>query len=106
MEKIPALASAHWPTTGGCDVWLCQDSVCCTHYTLFAQQADRGEVYSGYAGFANMIKVSDAAEVKGREIIPSAGPAGTEGELMPFDGYYFDKARGLVPEYDNKWNKM
>jgi hypothetical protein len=23
---------------------------------------------------------------------------------MAFDGYYADKARGLIPEYDNKWN--
>lgn len=61
-------------------------------------------VYGGEDGVAGLIDVSRAAEAAGGDIIPAAGPTGTEGVLMPFDGYYVDPARGAIPEYDNQWN--
>ena len=56
-------------------------------------------VYGGPEGVQGLIDL-------GREggIIPAAGPAGTEGVLMPFDGYYADPELGAIPEYDNRWN--
>lgn len=62
-------------------------------------------VYGGAEGVDGLIGVSRAAEAAGGEIIPAAGPAGTEGVLMPLDGYYSDPSRGLIPAYDNQWNQ-
>ncbi len=62
-------------------------------------------VYGGDEGVEGLISVSRAAEAKGGEIIPAAGPVGAEGVLMPIGGYYFDPSRGAIPEYDNKWNQ-
>ena len=62
-------------------------------------------VYGGPEGVAGLISVSRAAESKGGEIIPAAGPVGAEGVLMPIGGYYHDPKRGAIPEYDNKWNQ-
>ena len=62
-------------------------------------------VYGGAEGVEGLIAVSRAAEAKGGEIIPAAGPEGAEGVLMPIGGYYYEPARGAVPEYDNKWNQ-
>ena len=62
-------------------------------------------VYGGAEGVAGLIAVSRAAEAKGDEIIPAAGPEGAEGVLMPIGGYYHDPGRGAIPEYDNKWNQ-
>jgi uncharacterized protein len=64
-----------------------------------------GEVYGGDAGVANLIKVAQDAKAKGGEIIPAAGPEGSTGVLMPIGGYYYEKSRGAIPEYDNKWNQ-
>ncbi len=61
-------------------------------------------VYGGKDGVAGLIGVSQAAEAKGGEIIPAAGPEGAEGVLMPIGGYYYEADRGAIPEYDNKWN--
>jgi uncharacterized protein len=61
-------------------------------------------VYGGEAGVSGLIEVSRAAEAAGGQIIPAAGDVGAEGVLMPLGGYYFDRARGAVPEYDNQWN--
>ena len=62
-------------------------------------------VYGGAEGVEGLIAMSRAAEAKGGEIIPAAGPEGAEGVLMPIGGYYYEPARGAVPEYDNKWNQ-
>ncbi len=61
-------------------------------------------VYGGEAGVSGLIAVSNAAEAKGGEIIPAAGPEGAEGVLMPIGGYYYEADRGAIPEYDDKWN--
>jgi uncharacterized protein len=61
-------------------------------------------VYGGEAGVSGLIEVSRAAEAAGGQIIPAAGDVGAEGVLMPLGGYYFEPARGAVPEYDNQWN--
>ncbi|OIQ34004.1 MAG: alpha/beta hydrolase [Roseobacter sp. MedPE-SWchi] len=61
-------------------------------------------VYGGEEGVASLIQVSHAAEAKGGEVIPAAGPEGAEGVLMPIGGYYFEADRGAIPEYDDKWN--
>ncbi len=61
-------------------------------------------VYGGEEGVRGLIEVSRAAEQAGGQIIPAAGPTGTEGVLMPFDGYYVDPERGAIPAYDNQWN--
>ncbi|WP_126976155.1 alpha/beta hydrolase [Frigidibacter oleivorans] len=60
--------------------------------------------YGGAAGVAELIEVSRQAEAAGGEVIPAAGPEGAEGVLMPIGGYYYDPARGAIPEYDNQWN--
>lgn len=62
------------------------------------------EVYGGKDGVAGLIEVSHAAEIKGDDVIPAAGPEGAEGVLMPIGGYYYETDRGAIPEYDNKWN--
>lgn len=63
-------------------------------------------VYGGEEGIDNLIQVSRSAErAETEQIIPAAGPEGAEGVLMPIGGYYFDKNRGAIPEYDNKWNQ-
>lgn len=62
-------------------------------------------VYGGAEGVKHLIEVSRAAESKGGEIIPAAGPEGAEGVLMPIGGYYYDPGRGAIPEYDNRWNQ-
>ena len=62
-------------------------------------------VYGGNEGVSGLIAISQAAEAKGGEIIPAAGPVGAEGVLMPIGGYYHDPNRGAIPEYDNKWNQ-
>ena len=62
-------------------------------------------VYGGAHGVEELIQVSRNAEAAGGQIIPAAGPTGTEGVLMPFDGYYVDPARGAITEYDNQWNQ-
>ncbi|MEM8801451.1 MAG: alpha/beta fold hydrolase [Pseudomonadota bacterium] len=61
-------------------------------------------VYGGSEGVAGLIDLSRAAEAKGGEVIPAAGPEGAEGVLMPIGGYYYEPDRGAIPEYDNKWN--
>lgn len=43
-------------------------------------------VYGGEEGVASLIQVSHAAEAKGGEVIPAAGPEGAEGVLMPIGG--------------------
>ena len=63
------------------------------------------QVYGGADGVEGLIAVSRKAENAGGEIIPAAGPEGTEGVLMPLDGYYVDLARGAIKAYDNKWNQ-
>lgn len=62
-------------------------------------------VYGGDEGVDGLISVSRAAEARGGEIIPAAGPEGAEGVLMPIGGYYYDPERGAIPEYDNRWNQ-
>ena len=62
-------------------------------------------VYGGAEGVNGLIAVSQAAEAKGGEIIPAAGPEGAEGVLMPIGGYYYEAERGAIPSYDNKWNQ-
>ena len=62
-------------------------------------------VYGGPEGVSALIEIGRSAEAAGGEIIPAAGPEGTEGVLMPLDGYYVDPARGAIPEYDNRWNQ-
>ncbi|MCY4051214.1 MAG: alpha/beta hydrolase [Gammaproteobacteria bacterium] len=62
-------------------------------------------VYGGDEGVSGLIAISQAAEAKGGEIIPAAGPVGAEGVLMPIGGYYHEPSRGAIPEYDNKWNQ-
>ena len=61
-------------------------------------------VYGGEDGVAGLKSMAAAAEAEGGQIIPAAGPAGTEGVLMAMDGYYADPTRGAIPAYDNQWN--
>jgi hypothetical protein len=61
-------------------------------------------VYGGEEGVAGLISVSQAAEAKGGDVIPAAGPEGAAGVLMPIGGYYYEADRGGIPEYDDKWN--
>ncbi|GAB5415299.1 MAG: alpha/beta hydrolase [Congregibacter sp.] len=61
-------------------------------------------VYGGAEGVQSLIDLGRAAQATGGEIIPAAGPAGSEGVLMPIDGYYVDPEMGAVPAYDNQWN--
>ena len=61
-------------------------------------------VYGGPEGVAGLMQVAANAEESGGQIIPAAGPEGAEGVLMPIGGYYYDPARGAIPEYDNSWN--
>ncbi len=61
-------------------------------------------VYGGEEGVAGLIGVSQAAEAKGGDVIPAAGPEGATGVLMPIGGYYYEADRGGIPEYDDKWN--
>jgi hypothetical protein len=61
-------------------------------------------VYGGAEGVAGLIGVSQAAEAKGGDVIPAAGPEGAAGVLMPIGGYYYEADRGGIPEYDDKWN--
>lgn len=61
-------------------------------------------VYGGAEGVAALMEVAAKAEAKGGEIIPAAGPEGADGVLMPIGGYYYDPARGAVPQYDDQWN--
>jgi uncharacterized protein len=63
-------------------------------------------VYGGEEGVRGLIAMSEAAEAKGGEIIPAAGPEGATGVLMPIGGYYYEPNRGAIPAYDNKWNNM
>ncbi len=62
-------------------------------------------VYGGAKGVEGLIKAGEAANAKGGEIIPAAGPKDAKGVLMPIGGYYYDPARGAIPAYDNKWNQ-
>ena len=62
------------------------------------------ETYGGPEGVAGLIEVARAAEARGGEIIPAAGPEGAEGVLMPIGGYYHEADRGAIPEYDNRWD--
>ncbi|MEC8197749.1 MAG: hypothetical protein VX228_15925, partial [Pseudomonadota bacterium] len=55
-------------------------------------------------GVGGLISVSQAAEAKGGDVIPAAGPEGAAGVLMPIGGYYYEADRGGIPEYDDKWN--
>ena len=61
-------------------------------------------VYGGAEGVKGLIDISRAAEAAGGQIIPAAGSEGAEGVLMPIGGYYYEKDRGAIPAYDNKWN--
>ena len=61
-------------------------------------------VYGGEEGVNGLKQMAAAAEAKGGETIPAAGPEGAEGVLMPLGGYYYEADRGAVPEYDNRWN--
>ena len=61
-------------------------------------------VYGGQEGVASLMQVAANAEKAGGQIIPAAGAKGAEGVLMPIGGYYYDPARGAIPEYDNSWN--
>lgn len=61
-------------------------------------------VYGGAEGVAGLMQLAAEAEAKGGEVIPAAGPEGAEGVLMPIGGYYFDPARGAIPQYDDAWN--
>ncbi len=61
-------------------------------------------VYGGAEGVAGLKQVAADAEAAGGQIIPAGGPEGAEGVLMPIGGYYYDPARGAIPEYDNAWN--
>lgn len=61
-------------------------------------------VYGGERGVEDLIKLSHDAEAAGGQVIPAAGPEGAEGVLMPIGGYYYEKDRGGIPAYDNKWN--
>lgn len=63
------------------------------------------DVYGGADGVSGLIALATSAEAAGGEIIPAAGPAGSEGVLMPFDGYYMDPNRGAIAAYDNQWNQ-
>ncbi len=62
-------------------------------------------VYGGPDGVAGLVAIGRAAVARGGEIIPAAGPVGAEGVLMPLGGYYYEKSRGAIPQYDNKWNQ-
>lgn len=61
-------------------------------------------VYGGAEGVNGLKAMAASAESAGGQIIPAAGPAGTEGVLMAMDGYYADPTRGAIPAYDNQWN--
>ena len=62
-------------------------------------------VYGGADGVTGLRSVAADARAAGGQIIPAAGPAGTEGVLMAMDGYYADPDRGAIPAYDNQWNQ-
>ncbi len=68
-------------------------------------QAIVDQVYGGAAGVAGLRSVAATAAARGGEIIPAAGPVGAQGVLMPLGGYYYEPARGAIPQYDNKWNQ-
>ncbi|MEM9813269.1 MAG: alpha/beta hydrolase [Pseudomonadota bacterium] len=61
-------------------------------------------VYGGAEGVAGLMQIAAAAEARGGEVIPAAGPEGADGVLMPIGGYYYEPARGAIPEYDDAWN--
>ncbi|MEM8570558.1 MAG: alpha/beta hydrolase [Pseudomonadota bacterium] len=61
-------------------------------------------VYGGAEGVEGLIQVAVEAEAAGGQIIPAAGPEGADGVLMPIGGYYYDPARGAIPQYDDAWN--
>lgn len=64
-------------------------------------------VYGGAEGVAGLRQLAaDAAATPGGMIIPAAGDVGAEGVLMPIGGYYFEPARGAIPQYDNQWNNL
>ena len=64
-------------------------------------------VYGGAEGVEGLIGTSreaEAAQAAGDPMImTAAGPEGSDA-LMAMDGYYSDPERGLIPEYDNRFN--
>jgi fermentation-respiration switch protein FrsA (DUF1100 family) len=64
-------------------------------------------VYGGAEGVAGLRALAtEAAATPGGAIIPAAGDVGAKGVLMPIGGYYFEPARGAIPQYDNRWNNL
>ncbi|MEM9166382.1 MAG: alpha/beta hydrolase [Planctomycetota bacterium] len=66
------------------------------------------DVYGGEEGVKSLIETGQAAAASEREtgepvLITAGGPSGSDA-LMPFDGYYSDPERGMVPEWENTFN--
>jgi len=61
-------------------------------------------VYGGPEGVEGLIATGHAAEAQGGQIVRAAGPEGATDVLMPLGGYYWEPARGAVPEYDDRWD--
>ena len=65
-------------------------------------------VYGGTDGVHSLIEAGRSAAASEREtgepvLMTAGGPSGSDA-LMPFDGYYSDPSRGMVPEWENTFN--
>lgn len=61
-------------------------------------------IYGGKEGVASLIKLGQEAERSSTPVIIEAASTTNEGSLMFKAPYYTEPDRGLIPEYDNKFN--
>lgn len=61
-------------------------------------------VYGGEAGVKNLIQISRDAEKASEPVILEAASMTNESAVMYQAPYYTETDRGLIPEYDNKFN--
>ena len=67
------------------------------------------EIYGGSAGVAELIETGRTAAAKEAEtgqpqLIPAAGPAGSDALMAMDGGYYNTPGLGMIPEWDNTFN--
>lgn len=67
------------------------------------------QVYGGPDGVAGLVETSRAAAAREAQtgepqLIPAAGPAGSDALMAMDGGYYNDPERGRVPEWENTFN--
>ena len=68
---------------------------------------DRGiveDTYGGADGVANLLEIGRSASSSDDPVILEAASTTNENALMYQAPYYTETARGLIPEYDNKFN--